>query len=502
MVLQPVASVLIELYKWLRLILWLFQYLLMCVFYRLLRFKNFDDVLDAIAEDVEHKHPVEEDMIWGRGRKKTVRPKTFHQRDVKLEPVEIFYPKTKEELQLCILNNERFRAIGSGHSFRGVVETDGVLISIEDMNKVLSVEGSTVIIEAGIKIRDAIRILEKENLALRNMGNYDRQSLGGAICGGTHGTSGQGKTDTFTSSILSLKMINAKGEDCVLTPEQSVNFGLGGVIYEVTMSLEPFYYLEQNCYNVDPSTIDLNKWWESGAQFIMARWTFPGRDCEVCQIVEFKEKTFEEGYEKDRSTALWDRFYRVFLFRAAPFLPKLIHKATPRFFGDTTFVDKYYLQYVDDPAPHHTEWEYAVPYNNANDITPLIRGAVEHIKYSVEVHIRSSPRDKAKAHLAHRGDVIWFNLNVVTPKRLSEAELNEVAKPFETLCVSQGGVAHPHKLVVDIKNAGLPAETIEFLTAFQSEHDPDKKMINPALAAMLNQPPPSALDDDDLSSLC
>jgi len=470
----------------------------MCIFYRLFRFKNFDDVLSTIADDVEHKHPVEEDTIWGggSGHKKTVRPKTFHQRDVKLDPVPIFFPKTKEELKEVILKNERFRAIGSGHSFRGVVETDGVLISVEDMNKVLSIDGTTVTVQAGIKIRDAIRILEKGGLALKNMGNYDRQSLGGAICGGTHGTSGQGQTDTFTSSILSLKMINAKGEDCVLTPEQSVNFGLGGIIYEVTMSLEPFYYLEQNSYNVDPSTIDFTKWWQSGAQFIMARWTFPGRDYEVCQIVEFKTKTVEEGYENDRSTALLDRFLRVFLFRASPFLPEFIHRLSPTFFGDKSFVDKYYLQYVDDPAPHHTEWEYAVPYNRANEITPLIRGAVKDIKYTVEVHIRISPKDKAKAHLAHLGDVVWFDLNVVTPKGLSKEELNEIAKPFEDICAERGGVAHPHKLVVDIKKAGLPADTIKFLTAFQSENDPEKKMINPALAAMLNQPSPSALNDN------
>ena len=265
-------SIFTELYKWLHIILWLFRYLLVCAFYRLFRFNKFDDVFDAIAEDVEHKHPVEEkNMIWGCGRKKTfVKPKTFHQRDVRLDPVQIFYPKTKEELKELILNNKKFRAIGSGHSFRGVVQTEGVLISLEDMNRVLSIEGTTVTVEAGIKIRDAIRILEEDGLAFRNMGNYDRQSIGGAICGGTHGTSGQGKTDTFTSSIVSLKMINAKGQDCVLTPEESVNFGLGGIIYEVTLSLEPFYYLEQNSYNVDPSTIDFNNWWQSGAQFIVS----------------------------------------------------------------------------------------------------------------------------------------------------------------------------------------------------------------------------------------
>jgi hypothetical protein len=54
--------------------------------------------------------------------------------------------------------------------------------------------------------------------------------------------------------------------------------------------------------------------------------------------------------------------------------------------------------------------------------------------------------------------------------------------------------------VVDIKKAGLPDDTIKFLTAFQSENDPEKKMINPALAAMLNQPSPSALNDNIMKS--
>mmetsp|Transcript_23461 Transcript_23461/g.35079 ORF Transcript_23461/g.35079 Transcript_23461/m.35079 type:complete len:270 (-) Transcript_23461:1259-2068(-) len=258
-----------ELFKWIRLILWLFQYVLKIVWYRFFRCMNRNDTIDRIAEDVEHKHPVE-DTQWGR-RPKIIRPKTFHQKDAKVDPVPIFYPKTKAELQALVKSNPRFRAIGSGHSFRGVVETDGALISLEDMNRVLSVQGKIVTVEAGIKIRDAIRILEDNDLAIKNMGNYDRQSLGGAICGGTHGTSGEGKIDTFTSSLVSLKMINAKGEDIELAPEESVNFGLGGIIYEVTLNLADFYYLKETRTPVtDLSTVDFNKWWESGSEFIVS----------------------------------------------------------------------------------------------------------------------------------------------------------------------------------------------------------------------------------------
>lgn len=139
------------------------------------------------------------------------------------------------------------------------------------MNRVCSIQDKIVTVEAGIKIRDAIRILEDNNLAIKNMGNYDRQSLGWAICGGTHGASGEGKINTFTSSLVSLKMINAKGEDVKLTPEESVNFGLGGIIYEVTLNLANFYYLrEKRTPMTDISSVDFETWWKSGSEFIVS----------------------------------------------------------------------------------------------------------------------------------------------------------------------------------------------------------------------------------------
>jgi hypothetical protein len=61
----------LELWKSIRTIVWLFQYLVLYVCYRLFRCRNSDDVIDAIAEKVKNKHPVE-DQKWGR-RPKTIR---------------------------------------------------------------------------------------------------------------------------------------------------------------------------------------------------------------------------------------------------------------------------------------------------------------------------------------------------------------------------------------------------------------------------------------------
>jgi len=485
--------------------------------------------MDRIAEAVEHHHPVEIQRRHGTfltsftcTNKSSIRPSSFHVTKIKPSPVSVFYPVTKDELRKLVQAHSKFRAIGSGHSFRGVLETDGILISLEKMNQIIHVEQSMrqVTVQAGIKIRDVIRILETQyGLALPNMGNYDRQSIGGAICGGTHGTSGNQRNDTFTSAIISIKMINAQGRDIVLDASESVNYGLGGIIYEVTLQVVPFYYLEKKRTVVkDPSKIDLHEWWKSDALFTvsekqnihvhspqsrlqfflllifhslcimcfvqMIRWNFPGKNYSVCQKLEYYKKYKPE--ERNKNKAWLEHFVRLFTFRAAPFAPYLMRALAPKVFKDMSYVDKYYFQYVDDPAPHHTEWEYAVPFERATDLIPLIGDAVKHIPYIVEVHIRVSPQDSAKGHLAYRGDVVWFDLNVVTPQGLDGNALDEIGRPFEDLMTTRSGVAHPHKLVVDVKKAGFDEEKIKFLTLFQKTHDPENKMMNPALKKMLH----------------
>eukprot|EP01084_Bolivina_argentea_P210575 358364_1 len=208
-----------ETWKWIRTILYLFHFMTLFIWAKFIHCQSTDDAIDDMAEYIEHKHPIQQ-YNWKHNTKVVIRPTTFHERATSKQPkpVEILFPTTKDELKQIIQENERFRAIGSGHSFRDVIETDGVLISLQKMNKLISIKGHTVTVEAGIKIRHLIRELELHSLALPNMGNYDRQSLGGAIVGGTHGTSGNGKIDTFTSSIVQLKMINAKGDDITLSP--------------------------------------------------------------------------------------------------------------------------------------------------------------------------------------------------------------------------------------------------------------------------------------------
>jgi len=70
------------------------------------------------------------------------------------------------------------RVAGSGHSFTGLVPTNGSLISLERMNRVLEVDptGGLVRVEAGITIGQLNTQLDRHGLRLREPRRY-RQAV-------------------------------------------------------------------------------------------------------------------------------------------------------------------------------------------------------------------------------------------------------------------------------------------------------------------------------------
>ncbi|KAL7575554.1 hypothetical protein ACA910_020130 [Epithemia clementina (nom. ined.)] len=367
------------------------------------------------------------------------------------------------------------------------------------MNRILHVDHANL--QVTFQAYHAIRILhENYGLALVNMGSSDRQTLGGAIAGGTHGTSGSDRSDTFTSSIVELKMVTAQGGDILLEPDELTTYGVGGIIYQVTLKVVPFYYLRQITTTMDSSLIDFEQWWDFDYGFFMARWMSPNLPdtASCCQLIQFEKATVEQ-YLEDRQIARRERCNRIFTIGALPFAPKWYRRrrVLNLLCQESNFVDVYIHQFANDPYPHYLEWEYAVPFdNNPNALVPQIPGAVEHIPYPVEVLMRISPKDAAIGHLAHEHDVVWFSLNIVIPSYvdcLSQDEMNCLAEPFERLMTDSGSlpvVAYPHKLMVHPDWAGLTQDHVDFLSSFQYTHDPKGKMFNDCLAELFRERKP------------
>ena len=82
--------------------------------------------------------------------------------------------------------------MGSGHSFTDCACTDGVMVDLGAMTRVVEAdtESGLVTVESGITLHELGKQLAARGLAMENQGDIDRQTLAGAISTATHGTGG------------------------------------------------------------------------------------------------------------------------------------------------------------------------------------------------------------------------------------------------------------------------------------------------------------------------
>ncbi len=124
-------------------------------------------------------------------------------------------PASEDELVALVRKASRqnlpIRVAGSGHSFTPVVATSGLLLSLKNMQGLVSadLDRKRVVVRAGAKIGDIGRALKEIGLSLANQGDIDSQAIAGALSTGTHGTGiGLG---CLSSQAVGMRLIQADG---------------------------------------------------------------------------------------------------------------------------------------------------------------------------------------------------------------------------------------------------------------------------------------------------
>lgn len=149
----------------------------------------------------------------------------------------------------------KVRVAGTGHSFTPLCATDGVLLLLAAHPQPLEQPAAdTVTFWAGSKIHQLGAPLWACGLSMANMGDIDRQAIGGAIGTGTHGT-GPG-LGNISTQVVGLRLVTATGEliDCSPTQEAAIfkaaqiSLGALGVITQVTLRGLPAYYLHERTW--------------------------------------------------------------------------------------------------------------------------------------------------------------------------------------------------------------------------------------------------------------
>jgi len=142
------------------------------------------------------------------------------------------------------------RVVGAGHSFSPLVASDGVIVSLDNMQGIVDASANVARVRAGTRLYALGAALAERGLAMENLGDINVQSIAGATSTGTHGT-GLGFGNLATQ-IAALKFVTADGREVAASPTENpelfaggrVALGSLGVLSEVSLRLVPAFRLK------------------------------------------------------------------------------------------------------------------------------------------------------------------------------------------------------------------------------------------------------------------
>ena len=297
---------------------------------------------------------------------------------VKCRPKSVVAPANEIDLAGVIRGAEGpVRAPGSGHSFTPVCASDGVLVDLAAFNglKSISLDPPTATILAATPLWAIGPALHAKGLALRNMGDIDRQTLGGVVATGTHGT---GRTlGSFSSDVTGFRIVLANGDVLNCTQRENseiflagrVALGMLGVMTEIAISICLRYRLVEDDFFLGSDELfeRLDELIAKNRHFEF--FWFPYSDIAVCKALNETEKAAPEprGAEELRRRGLrYDGGSRVFagineVLPYVPFLLKPAHGLFSRFMPAPAKV-RWSHETFPSPRPvRFNEMEYAVP---------------------------------------------------------------------------------------------------------------------------------------------
>ncbi len=166
-------------------------------------------------------------------------------------PRQTAQPRSVDELAsligACGREGRQVRVVGSGHSFTPLVQTEDMLLSLDALQGIESVdsEQQTVTVLGGTRLKKLGDLLLERGLAQENLGDIDVQSIAGAISTGTHGTGI--RFGTLSTQVKGLTLVTASGELLECSEERNpdvfkaaqVSLGTLGVIAKVTLRVVP-----------------------------------------------------------------------------------------------------------------------------------------------------------------------------------------------------------------------------------------------------------------------
>ena len=163
-------------------------------------------------------------------------------------------PESLTELQEVVRSNAKLRARGTAHCFNEIANTSSYAINLSKMPQTIEVNSgsNSVTVAAGLKYGELAPVLHQQGWALNNLASLPHISIAGSVSTGTHGSGI--RNQNLANQVLSLDLVTAEGELRHIDRTNPafnalvVGLGLGGVVYQYELKIEPTFEIRQVIY--------------------------------------------------------------------------------------------------------------------------------------------------------------------------------------------------------------------------------------------------------------
>ncbi len=422
----------------------------------------------------------------------------FSQR-VSVRPQHVAVPADRDDLRRVLARarsrGSRVRVVGAGHSYNDVAVAPETQVWLRHLNKVLHVdtEARQLTVEGGATLHEIRAELDRHGWAFANMGDIDRQSIGGALSTGTHGTGLA--APAFASQVVAMELMLADGS--VVRADASapdlfdaarVSIGALGIIVSVTLQAVPAYRLRRTDAVItreqafallqDPPGID-----HFGLYFMPY----------IDQVLMWTAERTADPVDKPSALGEWLRDvvkvnYGLELMgvvaRRAPRLVPALSRAFARGIKPQTTVDTYDKVFLRPLFVRHDAWEFAVPQADGPGCVRSLMQAVEDAKVpaAFPCETRVAPAETAWLHPCSGRTSTWVGAAVQAPGIDADGAWEQAQRA----AVAAGGRPHWGKwhTLEAAELRGLYPRWDDF-TALRASLDPEGLFGSPAVDRLL-----------------
>ena len=424
-------------------------------------------------------------------------------------PAAIRRPRDEHEVQRVVRDAAdrglRVRAVGAGHSFTPLAETDGVLVSLDHHRGLVAIDRSgpepVAVLRAGTRLLELPALLAPHGLALANQGDIDRQSVAGAISTGTHGT-GLGFPG-LAATVRSLRLVTGDGDVLELGPHAHpelfdaarLSLGALGIVTEVGLACVPAFDLV-----ADEAAVPLDEAIDGFAERCAANdhtefFWFPGTSH---ALVKRNRRVAPDAREPDarrlgRARRLLDEeivnnFAHAAVCRLGAAVPAAVapaNRLATALISGRRYRGAAHDVFVSPRRVRFNEMEYGVPFADVAEVLAEVRRRIERggWRVSFPVEVRAAAADDVPLSTAFGRDTAYIAVHRYfrEPHRALFAEL-------EPVLAAAGGRPHWGKhatLAADALRERYPR--FGAFAAARDRLDPEGRFTNPWLERVLGR---------------